>query len=132
MSTDRDERPQADYAYYSSFQRGGTRWLLQRVTAVFLIFVLAFHFMLLHFVNHASDITFMGTQVRMQQAGYFLTMVLFLVTATFHGVNGVYNALVNQGLTGAPKHIVKYVLALAGLLLVAQGIRVAVAMAGFA
>jgi len=117
---------------YSSFQPDSTLWLLQRVTAVFLVFVLAFHFMLLHFVNHAAEITFAGTQVRMQQAGYFLTMILFLVAATFHGVNGVYNALVNQGLEGTRKRAVKYVLTLAGVLLVVQGVRVALAMAGFA
>ncbi|MEF8876114.1 MAG: succinate dehydrogenase, partial [Haloarculaceae archaeon] len=79
--------------YYSSFEPKGTRWLLQRLTAAFLVVVLAFHFMLLHFVNHAAEITFQGTAIRMSQLGYFLTMVLFLVTATFHGVNGVYNAL---------------------------------------
>jgi succinate dehydrogenase / fumarate reductase membrane anchor subunit len=114
--------------HYSSFDRGGRRWLFQRLTAVFLIGVLAFHFVLLHFVNHAADITFLGTQARMSQVGYFATMWLFLVTATFHGVNGVYNALVNQGLTGSQKNAVKYLLAGAGLLLVVQGTRVALAM----
>jgi len=114
--------------YYSSFEPKGTRWLLQRITAAFLVVVLAFHFMLLHFVNHAAEITFQGTSVRMSQAGYFLTMVLFLVTATFHGVNGVYNALINQGLDGTGKTAVKYGLALAGLLLIVQGVRVALAM----
>jgi succinate dehydrogenase / fumarate reductase membrane anchor subunit len=116
--------------YYSSFEPKGTRWLLQRLTAAFLVVVLAFHFMLLHFVNHAADITFMGTNMRMQQSGYFLTMVLFLITATFHGVNGVYNALVNQGLSGVPKTVVKFGLTAGGLVLIAQGIRVALAMAG--
>ncbi|MFC6976297.1 succinate dehydrogenase hydrophobic membrane anchor subunit [Halomicroarcula sp. GCM10025709] len=114
--------------HYSSFERGGRRWLLQRLTAVFLIGVLAFHFMLLHFVNHAANITFAGTQVRMSQVGYFATMWLFLVTATFHGVNGVYNALVNQGIQGTQKTAIKYLLVVSGLLLVAQGTRVAVAM----
>ena len=116
--------------HYSSFQRGGRRWLFQRLTAVFLIGVLAFHFFLLHFVNHAAEVTFAGTQARMSQWGYFTTMVLFLITATFHGVNGVYNALVNQGITGTPKKVVGGVLALSGILLIAQGIRVALAMAG--
>jgi succinate dehydrogenase / fumarate reductase membrane anchor subunit len=116
--------------HYSSFERGGRRWLLQRLTAVFLIGTLAFHFFLLHFVNHAAEITFAGTQARMSQVGYFATMVLFLVAATFHGVNGVYNALVNQGLKGTQKKVVGGVLALSGILLIAQGIRVALAMAG--
>ncbi|WP_338729098.1 succinate dehydrogenase hydrophobic membrane anchor subunit [Haladaptatus sp. DJG-WS-42] len=115
---------------YSSFEYGGTRWLLQRLTAAFLVVVLAFHFMLLHFANLPSEITIAQTAQRMQQPGYFVTMVLFLVTATFHGVNGVYNALVNQGLKGTQKSVVKYVLIIAGLALTAQGIRVAIAMTG--
>jgi len=114
--------------HYSSFDRGGPKWLLQRLTAVFLIGVLAFHFVLLHFVNHAAEITFMGTQARMSQFGYFVTMWLFLVTATFHGVNGVYNAFVNMGLAGTQKRVVGAVLAVAGIALIVQGTRVALAM----
>ena len=105
--------------------------MLQRITAAFLIVVLAFHFFLLHFVTHAADITFAGTQARMEHVGYFLTMVLFLITATFHGVNGVYNALVNQGLSGTPKKVVLAILVLAGLALIGQGTYVALAMAGW-
>ncbi len=116
---------------YSSFAPGGTAWLLQRITAAFLIVVLAFHFFLLHFVNHAADVTFLQTQARMQDVGYFLTMVLFLIAAAFHGVNGVYNALVNQGLKGTQKRVVLAVLTLAGIALVIQGIWVALAMGGW-
>jgi succinate dehydrogenase / fumarate reductase membrane anchor subunit len=114
--------------HYSSFEPGGRRWLVQRLTAVFLIGVLAFHFVQLHFIQHAADITFAGTQIRMSQLGYFATMWLFLVTAAFHGVNGVFNALVNQGLSGTARQAVGGLLALAGLLLIAQGTRVAIAM----
>ena len=117
--------------HYSSFERKGTRWFLQRITAAFLVVVLAYHFLLLHFVNHAAEITFAGTTARMSQVGYFSTMVLFLVTATFHGVNGVYNALINQGLGGTQKRVVKWVLVVASVGLIAQGVRVAVTMAGF-
>ena len=115
---------------YSSFAPGGTSWLLQRVTAAFLIVVLAFHFFLLHFVIHAADITFAGSAARMAEWGYYATMILFLVTATFHGVNGVYNALINQGLDGTTKTVVKWGLIVAGLLLIAQGIRLANVLAG--
>ena len=116
--------------HYSSFEPKGTRWLIQRLTAAFLVVVLAYHFMLLHFVNHAADITFAGTQARMSQVGYFITMVLFLIAGAFHGVNGVYNALVNQGLDGTQKTVVKWLLIVAGVLLIVQGIRVASAMTG--
>ena len=116
---------------YSSFTPGGTGWLLQRLTAAFLAVVLAFHFLQLHFINHAADVSFAGTQARMENVGYFAVMVLFLVTAAFHGLNGVYNALVNQGLSGGAKKAMFAVLSLAGIALVAQGIYVAMAMAGW-
>ncbi len=117
-------------AYHSSFTRGSTLWLLQRITAAFLIIVLAFHFFQLHFVNHAWEITFAGTQARMSNWLYFTTMWLFLVTAAFHGVNGVYNALINQGLSDRPRQVLKWVLIIAGAALVIQGTRVAFVMAG--
>jgi succinate dehydrogenase / fumarate reductase membrane anchor subunit len=115
----------------TSFERGGWGWLFQRITAAFLIVVLAFHFFLLHFYHHAYEVTFAATNVRMSQLGYFATMWLFLVTATFHGVNGIYNAMVNQGIEGMQKRAAQGILGLAGLLLVVQGTRVALHMNGF-
>ena len=115
---------------YSSFERGGRRWLWQRITAVFLVVVLAFHFFLLHFVNHADEVTFAASSARMSNWIYYSVMVLFLLAGTFHGVNGVYNALVNQGLSGRPRQIVKYALILASAVLILQGIHTANAWAG--
>ncbi|UPW00386.1 succinate dehydrogenase hydrophobic membrane anchor subunit [Halorussus gelatinilyticus] len=115
---------------YSSFQSGSASWLFQRVTAAFLVVVLAFHFFLLHFMNHASEVTFAGTSARMSEWGYLVTMVLFLWTGTFHGVNGVYAALLNQGLTGTKKTAVKGILVVAGLALAAQGTYLALVMNG--
>ncbi|RBI63434.1 succinate dehydrogenase [halophilic archaeon] len=117
---------------YSSFRSGSLAWLLQRVTAAFLVAVLAFHFFLLHFVHHPSEITFAGTRARMSQWGYLATMLLFLVAATFHGVNGVYAALLNQGLSGTAKRVVLAVLVVAGGALIAQGTYVAFVVAGVA
>ncbi|MFB6126483.1 MAG: succinate dehydrogenase [Halolamina sp.] len=116
--------------HYSSFERGGRRWLWQRITAAFLVVVLAFHFFLLHFVNHADEVTMALSSARMEQLSYYSLMILFLVTATFHGVNGVYNALLNQGLTGRKLQAVKWTLVAASLLLIVQGVRTANAWAG--
>ena len=115
---------------YSSFERGGRRWLWQRITAAFLVAVLAFHFFLLHFVHHADEVTFGMSQARMQELTYFSLMILFLLTATFHGVNGVYNALVNQGVSGTQKTAVTAVLGVASAVLIVQGVRTALAWAG--
>ena len=115
---------------YSSFQSGGRMWFLQRVTAVFLLVVLAFHFFLLHFVHHADEVSFLASAGRMESLSYYSLMILFLVTATFHGVNGVYNALVNQGLTGTKRTVIKWTLVAASVVLIAQGVRTANAWAG--
>jgi len=115
---------------YSSFEAGGRLWLWQRLTAAFLILVLAFHFFLLHFVHHADEVTFGMSAGRMETWSYYSLMILFLVTATFHGVNGVYNALVSAGLTGTKRRIVKGVLIVASALLLVQGFRTANAWAG--
>ena len=66
----------------------------------------------------------------MQTWTYYSLMVLFLITATFHGVNGVYNALINQGLTGTKRQVVKWTLVVASGVLLVQGIRTANAWAG--
>jgi len=117
--------------HYSSFTRGGRLWLWQRITAAFLVVVLAFHFFLLHFVYHADEVTFLMSQARMTTLSYYSLMILFLFTATFHGVNGVYNALVNQGLTGTKRQAVKWTLVAASVVLLVQGVRTANAWAGY-
>ncbi len=115
---------------YSSFDRKGQRWLWQRITAAFLVVVLAFHFFLLHFVNHAAEVTFAASSARMSQWTYYSLMVLFLITATFHGVNGVYNALLNQGLSGRRRQAVKWTLVVASALLIVRGVQTANEWAG--
>ncbi|MFB6253336.1 MAG: succinate dehydrogenase [Halobacteriaceae archaeon] len=115
--------------YVSSFREGSTQWFLQRVTAVFLIITLAFHFAFRHFLYHAYNVDFAQSAAFMAQFGYFATMILFLITATFHAVNGIYNAAINQGVTGKPLRVIKYALAFGGILIVIQGIRLALALA---
>ena len=115
---------------YSSFEPGGRRWFWQRITAAFLLVVLAFHFFLLHFVWHAAEVTFALSAARMETLSYYLLMILFMITATFHGVNGVYNALINAGLSGQKRTAVKWTLVVASVVLVVQGVRTANAWAG--
>ena len=116
--------------HYSSFTEGGRLWFVQRLTAAFLVIVLAFHFFLLHFVHHADEVTFLMSQSRMTSWTYYSLMILFLFTATFHGVNGVYNALINQGLTGTKRQAAKWTLVAASIVLLVQGVRTANAWAG--
>lgn len=112
----------------SSFAPGTWRWLLQRVTAVFLIGALAFHMLSLHGLNHAGEISFIQSQQRMSQVGYFAFMWVFLLTATVHGVTGVYTTLLNMGLAGRARRIVAALLVVVSTLMIVQGTRVAIAL----
>lgn len=112
----------------SSFAPGTWRWLLQRVTAVFLIGALAFHMLSLHGLNHAGEISFIQSQQRMSQVGYFAFMWVFLLTATVHGVTGVYTTLLNMGLAGRARRIVAALLVVVSILMIVQGTRVAIAL----
>ncbi|MFP4530397.1 MAG: succinate dehydrogenase [Halodesulfurarchaeum sp.] len=114
----------------SRFESGSIAWFLQRVTAVVLLFTLAFHFIWLHYVNHAAEVTLWDSALRMNQLVYFLVMVVFLVTATFHGINGIYNALLNRGLSGRARKVAFWLFAVFGLVVIAQGMRISFALAG--
>lgn len=116
--------------HYSSFDRGGRAWLWQRITAAFLVITLAYHFAFRHFFYHADEVTFGQSATFMAEFGYFATMVLFLVAATFHAVNGIYNALVNAGVTGTQLKAAKAILVIGGLAVVVQGTRLALTLAG--
>ncbi|MFB6086588.1 MAG: succinate dehydrogenase [Halodesulfurarchaeum sp.] len=114
----------------SRFESGSIAWFLQRLTAVVLLFTLAFHFIWLHYVNHAARVTLWGSALRMDQLVYFLVMLVFLVTATFHAINGIYNALLNRGLSGRVRQIVFWVFTIFGLVVIGQGMRISFALAG--
>lgn len=114
----------------SSFNTNSISWLLQRASAVILILLLAGHMLQQHFLNHPYELTFMQTQVRMQELWYFSAMWLFLIVGAFHGLNGVYQALIGFGVEGRKRTIAKWGLIFAGTVLIIQGTRVALAMAG--
>ncbi len=114
----------------SSFSSQGVSWLLQRVTAVVLIVTLAGHLIQQHAINHAYEIEIGDTVARMSEIGYFAVIWLFLVTAAFHGINGLYQSLIGEGMTGRRQQAIKWLLVILGAVLVIQGTRVAWAMTG--
>lgn len=112
----------------SSFQSGSYAWFLQRVTAVVLVGALAFHLIFLHVVNHAPEITLLGSGLRMDGLVYLLFTLIFLIAAAYHGINGVYNALLNHGMSDRYRQILGGLLTIAGIVLVWQGVRVVLAL----
>lgn len=70
-------------------------WLLQRICAVILIFLLIIHFWVGHYASWGTPITFAGVNMRLQNALYVLVDSLLLILVVFHGLNGIRNILLD-------------------------------------
>jgi succinate dehydrogenase / fumarate reductase membrane anchor subunit len=68
---------------------GAVAWLLQRISAVILFVLLLFHFISYHFISKG---VFPWDKVveKMQSPWFNLMQFLFLVTALYHGLNGIW------------------------------------------
>lgn len=75
--------------------KGMWAWIMQRLSAVILIVLVATHFGIMHFVDPTVEITFMDSQMRLKGFLYFLVDSGLLVLGLYHGLNGVRNVLLD-------------------------------------
>jgi len=68
---------------------GGTAWFLQRVSAIILFTLLMLHFITYHFVG-SGDVTYARVVEAMKSPWFNLIQFLFLITAIYHGFNGLW------------------------------------------
>jgi len=68
---------------------GAIAWLLQRISAVVLFVILMTHFLLYHFISNGTP-SWSEVIAKMQSPWFNLMQFLFLVTALYHGLNGVW------------------------------------------
>ena len=64
-------------------------WLLQRISAVILFIILIIHFVTYHFISKGF-IPWKDVVSKMQSPWFNLFQFIFLVSALFHGLNGVW------------------------------------------
>ena len=64
-------------------------WFLQRVTAVILFVGVVYHFVYYHFISDGVY-TWKEVVTKMQSPWFNLLQFLFLLTALYHGFNGVW------------------------------------------
>jgi len=72
---------------------GSIPWLLQRISAVILFVLLMLHFVTYHFLGKGKAV---GYHWVIERAGYWwfpLLQFAFLLTALYHGLNGVWSVL---------------------------------------
>ncbi len=68
---------------------GAIAWLLQRVTAVILFIVIIYHFVLYHFIS-LGHYPWTDVVAKMKSPWFNLLQFIFLITALYHGLNGVW------------------------------------------
>jgi succinate dehydrogenase / fumarate reductase membrane anchor subunit len=67
---------------------GAFEWFFQRITGVVLFVTLLLHFLFLHYLN-AGQVDAQGVWDRLQHPFWKTVDLLFLVTAIYHGAQGV-------------------------------------------
>jgi len=68
---------------------GAIAWLLQRISAVVLFILLILHYVTYHFIAN-GDVPWKEVVAKMQSPWFNLMQFLFLLTALYHGLNGVW------------------------------------------
>jgi len=69
--------------------RGAVAWLWQRISAVVLFVLLLVHFVTYHFIAQGV-IRYEDIVAKMQASWFNLVQILFLLTALYHGFNGIW------------------------------------------
>ena len=94
-------------------------WILQRISAVILIVLVAIHFGIMHFVDPTAKITFASSSLRLKGVLYFLFDSGLLFVGLYHGLNGIRAIIFDYW----PKagRVATWVLTLVGLLFAGYG-----------
>jgi succinate dehydrogenase / fumarate reductase, membrane anchor subunit len=72
---------------------GSIAWLLQRISAVILFVLLLLHFITYHFLTQDRSVPYSRVLARAQSWWFPLLQFMFLITAIYHGLNGVWSVL---------------------------------------
>ena len=76
-------------------RRGAAGWLLQRVSAVFLVYALGVHLWTVHVVN-SGRLTWEVLTARLQDNGLWTAYyLLFIPAVVFHALNGLWGILLD-------------------------------------
>lgn len=97
-------------------------WLLQRISAGVLVFLLIIHFWVEHYANWGTPVTFAGVHLRLQNALFMIVDSMLLISVVFHGLNGVRNILLDYPSLIQHNRTVSLILLIIGIATVVFGI----------
>ena len=102
-------------------------WVLQRITGVVLVVLMAIHIIVNHFgnidkvgkvignTNHTDLIVFNDVAYRLGMAFWWVIDVALLSFVLFHGFNGIRNIAIDMGLTARANRTITIVLWILGI-----------------
>ncbi len=79
--------------FQQTSRSGSIAWLLQRISAVILFILLLFHFITYHFLTSTRSVEYRQVLERAQSWWFPLLQFAFLITALYHGLNGLWSVL---------------------------------------
>ncbi len=82
-----------DKNFKQTSRAGAVAWLLQRISAVILFILLMLHFVTYHFLTQTRSVSYRQVLERAQSWWFPLLQFAFLVTALYHGLNGIWSVL---------------------------------------
>ena len=89
-------------------------WFMQRISALFLVIGMLVHFWVLHYFIE-KPITFEKVVARLTSPGWILFDSLLLLAVIYHGLNGIWNILVDYNPSGVLRKTYGWILFLIGL-----------------
>jgi len=96
-------------------------WLLQRITAVLLIVMLAIHLILTHILN-IGELTYDNIAARLAHAGFTVVDLILLAAGIFHALNGLRMVLMDYWFTSRTRALaLSIVLWVVGIAAMAYG-----------
>ena len=100
---------------------GGLIWLFQRISAIVLFILLITHFVGYHFIGHGV-VKYNEVIAKMKSPVFNLIQFLFLITALYHGLNGIWMVAEDYMKRKGTRIFVFSVLVLLGITLLFVGI----------
>lgn len=102
--------------------RGGWVWLIQALSGLLLVLLLALHMVANHFVVEGGLRTYADVVAYLSNPIIFVWEIVFLIVVTLHAALGVRAVLLDLGPSVQAERIINRVLAVLGVVAVAYGI----------
>lgn len=103
-------------------EAGLLAWILQRVTALLLLFALGIHIWATHFIEPGAPITFDSVVRRMQSPLFMAVDLTLLAAVVFHGLNGVRIIALDFGIGARGLKVLTWFLVILGVVGVLFGV----------